>query len=80
MKKAAVRALLVLYSAVVLYGADASHNANCMREPEGLITLFSLLREATEGSIRDEADQKIDWLLIRLILKLLFVLCFNGLT
>jgi hypothetical protein len=51
-----------------------------MREPEGLVTLFSLLREATEGVIRDEVDQKLDWLLITLTMKLLFVLCFNDLT
>ena len=56
MKKAAVRALLVLYSVVVLFGSDTDHNTNYVREPKGLITLFSLLREATEGSIRDEAD------------------------
>ena len=44
------------------------------------MTIFALLREAVEGTIRTEHDQQIDWLLIALLIKLINVMSFNKIT
>lgn len=77
MKKAALRALLVLYSVGVLYGYQATASIYALREPEGVETLFTLLREAVQGTIRDESNQQLDWQMVILVMKLIYVVCFN---
>lgn len=81
-KKAAVRALLVILSAAVIYGQNAVMITVQLRETTGIKTIFGLLKEAIEGEIRDEKTQKIAWSLISLLLKLIFVMSFSkiGIT
>ena len=77
MKRAAIRSLLVLYSAAIIYGLDAITGTALLRESPGIQTLFSLLRDAIQGNIRN-SDDKIDWVFIALLMKLLYVLCFSN--
>ena len=55
-RKATLRALTVLHSVWVIFGLHVSTSIYALREPEGLDTLFILLRESTEGTIRNEDD------------------------
>ena len=42
--------------------------------------MFNLLREAIEGNIRSEEDHQLDWLLVALLLKLIYIMNFNETT
>ena len=79
-KKAAVRSLIVIYSVAMLYGREALTSVSLLKELPGIQTVFTLLREAMDGNIRTEADHKLDWLLVTLLLKLIYVMCFNETT
>ena len=79
-KKAAVRSLIVIYSVAMLYGREALTSVTLLRELAGIQTVFTLLREALDGNIRTESDHKMDWLLVTLLLKLIYVMCFNETT
>ena len=79
-KKASVRALLILYSVAVIYGLEGATITAELHEHSGLQTIFALMREAVDGRIRSESDHQIEWQLIALLIKLLYVLCFNKQT
>ena len=47
-----------------------------MFKPQGLEFVFDLIKQAMEG--RTSNDERIDWALVTVLYKLLFVLCFND--
>ena len=64
----------------MIYGKQAVTGVVMLREVAGIQTVFNLLREAIEGNIRSEEDHQLDWLLVGLLLKLIYVMNFNEST
>ena len=64
----------------MIYGKQAVTGVVMLREVAGIQTVFNLLREAIEGNIGSEEDHQLDWLLVGLLLKLIYVMNFNEST
>jgi hypothetical protein len=75
-KFAALRALIVLHIAVLLVANQDSRIVGELHKPEGIQILTDLIKISLQGE-QVMLDERIDWITITTIFKLLFVLCFS---